>query len=1152
MPHATTRPALARLRGLLIGCCCVWCCGAALAGAPNSLRFDQLDMEQGLSQDAVYAIAQDGAGFIWLGNQSGLNRYDGYRVTVFKNDPADPASLSDNWVDALYTDPHGVLWVGTLGGLNRYDPAHAGFVRYPLPDSERGRSPAHDIRAICGDGAGGLWLATHDGLQHLDVASGRYRIWRHDVARPDSLGADRVRALARDAAGNLWIGTAAGVDRMALGAGGFEHFRLDDPQAPEARAAAHPNPVFALQLDRQGTLWVGTHAGVEAWTTDGAGLHRRRFGAAEGLQPGTVLAILIDADGQLWVGQESGGLSRWDPASARFVAYRHHAVDAHSLADDDVGALFQDRSGTLWAGTWYGGASRTDLFSGGFDKIAHLPDDAPGDGAGTSAGAAPANPSAPISLGDSHVSSVAGGAAGVLWLGTVSGLDRLDLGARAVRIYRHSGKDPGSLSSDRISSVLPGRDGRLWVGTEAGLDDFDPATGRAIAYHLGNGGLYDDAVASMAAEPAGKLWIGSVRGLYGFDPLSHAVQTFRNDPQNPGSLSAGNINAVLCDRSGAVWAGTDNGLDRHDQAGGDFVHFRHDPNDPASLSLNVVSSLFQDHAGTLWVGTASGGLNRLQYGADGAVRFGHFTTRDGLGSDTIDAIAEDTGGRLWVSTDAGISRFDAATGRFKSYTARDGTLDGEYFSQSAFRDAAGILYFGGGTGLTLFNPEAIRDNPVAPDVVMTDMQIFNRPLLASAPPPGVKLDAPIALARAVTLPYRDSVFSLEFAALHFANPQRNRYAYRLDGFDRDWNQADAGKRFATYTNLDPGHYVFRVKAANKDGKWNDAGARLDIVITPPFWMTWWFRCALAAALLGSLLLAYRRRIAALKHQHEVLEQQVATRTAEVVQQKEMVERQKALVEKQHQELERAHNALDELSVSDPLTGLRNRRFLTRHIEADAALSQRSYETWLRESDKAPPHNADLVFFMVDIDHFKLVNDVHGHAAGDQVLVQMRARLELVFRESDYIVRWGGEEFLVVARSANRGEAGVMAERIRAAVADTPFELEGGTPLAKTCSVGFACFPFVPTQPRLLPWLQMVSLADQGLYTAKFGGRNAWVGWSWSARRHGATADEAARWLLSPSDAVLAGDLDCASSLPPESLHMAWRRQKERMEQAGGR
>jgi ligand-binding sensor domain-containing protein/signal transduction histidine kinase len=849
-----------------------WC--AASGATPRSLRFDRLSIEQGLSQESVLNVLQDRQGFMWFGTQAGLNRFDGYKTTVFRNDPQDPGSIVDNYVLASFEDAQGRLWFGTKGGLTRFDPASQRFIRY-APEGVRAGARNRAVNAIVADGHGGLWLATGDGLKHFDPATERFTALRHDPRDGASLRDDRVNALATDHQGALWVGTADGLDRLAAGARRFEHFAIEPASDPGR------NTVLALSMGPRETLWIGTAAGLEAWRLGSGTVQRSHVDLAAAGGEGRILAVYHDRGANLWVGTEFDGLKWRDPASGTFVSYRSVPLDGHSLSDNQVSAVFVDRSGTLWAGTLFGGVNRADLASGGFSRFSF--------------------PSAAVGgSGNGKVRAITDGPDGRLWLGTTGGgLVLLDPATGAVTQLRHDPANRASLPND-VVTALTQAGGRLWVGTPTGLSWRDPASGKFTQVPLGGADSNADHVQALRPGRDGTLWIVTRGGLLALAPDGRTLQRWRHDPRDQASLGEDYGFALLEDRHGALWIGTDNGLDRFDRATGKFTHFRHDPADPASLRHSRVYYLLESSRGELWVGTA-GGLHRLQTGADGKAGFRLFRVTDGKTEVPIGGVLEDATGALWVSNTVGISRLDPASGAFKSYTAKDGLIDGSYFVGSAWK-ANGLLHFGGITGMTSFMPEAVHDNPYPPAVVITGFTVGNRSRTAGGALPN---------GQEVTLSYRDTVFSLEFAALHYADPQGNRYSYRLEGFDEGWVAADAAKRFATYTNLDPGRYVFRVRASNKDGVWSDTPATLAITIAPPFWKTWWFRTLAALVLLGAAYWGYRLRVRGLVQQKRLLAREVEARTAELRQQKEALERRNVEIERQKEVVELAHHQLQE-------------------------------------------------------------------------------------------------------------------------------------------------------------------------------------------------------------------------------------------------
>jgi signal transduction histidine kinase/ligand-binding sensor domain-containing protein/CheY-like chemotaxis protein/HPt (histidine-containing phosphotransfer) domain-containing protein len=868
--------------------------GIACAAPTPTLRFEHLSVDDGLAQESVLAIVQDRDGFMWFGTQSGLSRYDGYRFTSYRNVVGDPQSLVNNWVRVLYVDRKGRLWIGTDGGLALYHPESASFSSY-VPDepAKRGNGNRH-IRDIVDDGKEGLWLATSDGLQHFDIATGRFATWHHVPGVADSLASDNISSLALERGGRLWIGSSAGLDSLEPDLMRFNHYR--SPQGGKFDA------IQALLLDASQRLWIGSMGGIERRTLSAGAAGGKGgveaavpFGEADGMPSGEIGTLYEDAERQVWIGSHDRGLYRWLPASQRFEHHPHRITDHYSLGDNQVSALYGDRVGTFWVGTWYGGVSRADLGGGGFARIVRGPD-------------------LPITLDDNKVRGIAADGKGKLWLASNGGLHHFDPVTWEEKTWRLAPGEAGVSGDAMATAVAVAKDGALWVGARNGLARLDPKSGRITRRLLADGDVDGNFVRNVMVARDGVLWVATRGGLHRLDPDSGKIVTYRHDPNVGASLADNTVRPMLEDRHGRLWIGTFDGLDLLDRATGKFRHFRHDPADPTSLSHDEVHYLMEDHQGTLWVGTAVG-LNRMVVGGDGTPRFQRYTSRDGMSDDAVAAMLEDLDGQIWVSTSSNIARLDPVSGSWRNYDAADGTIEGAYFDASALRAPDGTLYFGGNNGITAFHPRALHDNLIAPRAVITGMQIFGEPVQQRHP--GLS-SWPIERAAGITLPASDSVFSLEFSALHFAAPQRNRFAYRLAGFDQDWIAVDAGKRFATYTNLDPGRYTFQVRAANKDGVWSDAPASFEITVMPPYWKTWWFRGLVALMVAGIGYGAFRIRLDALRRQKDLLEHQVSARTERIEQQNRLLERQTAeLREQQRQvrrrtdELARANGALHE-------------------------------------------------------------------------------------------------------------------------------------------------------------------------------------------------------------------------------------------------
>jgi diguanylate cyclase (GGDEF)-like protein len=422
-------------------------------------------------------------------------------------------------------------------------------------------------------------------------------------------------------------------------------------------------------------------------------------------------------------------------------------------------------------------------------------------------------------------------------------------------------------------------------------------------------------------------------------------------------------------------------------------------------------------------------------------------------------LLDDAQGRIWTHQNV----FDPRDGSRYELSPADGVDIGTGWFRSYARLADGRMLFGGSTGILVVQPEQFKPWVYSPPLVISELRLADE----RVPP-----------ATALTLTPKQRNFSVEFSALDFSSPERLRYRYRLKGFDADWIETRADFRVASYGNLPPGDYVLDMQGSNRTGQWSPQTLSLSINVLPAWWQTWWMR--LLAVLVGSVVVwgLVQSRTAVLRRRQVELEAKVYERTAEL--------------ENLSRELQIKSTALEASSLIDPLTGLHNRRFLNQYLDAEIAQALRHHEEH-RHHGTPLTEGADIVFFILDIDHFKQVNDQHGHAAGDAVLVQMRQRLQLAFRQADYLVRWGGEEFLIVARATSRSQATELAERARAAVANTPFVLVDGTHLHKTCSVGFAAFPLAPAWPTALDWPAVVDLADQALYAVKHNGRNGWLG-----------------------------------------------------------
>jgi diguanylate cyclase (GGDEF)-like protein len=1018
MPFAF--PALLRRACALL--CLLVLSVSAVATPTSTLRFKRLgaiDSDELL----ILSMIQDRQGFVWIGTLSGgLYRYNGYHAVKYTSSPHDKNSLPHDRVSTLYEDKQGVIWAGTQNGVARYNPKTNDFTRFAPPF---GPAAQRIVKSIISDGKEGMWLATWGGLQHFEPARAAFTLYLHDDKKPGSLASNDVNAIAMDERGGVWAATwPGGLDYLPKGQTDFVHYRLDSDAAPDPKL----NIVRALHYGNDKTLWVGTQNGVMTWKS-GTDWSTRKLNS-----PATRINYLYaDRNDTVWAGTLAAGLLRWDKGSTEHVQYVHRANDSNSLPSDYIRAVMQDRSGMLWVGSFSDGISLVNLNSQGFQRFI------------------PFDVEAHNLRPDNSLKYIEGASDGRLWLSGNSGLALFDpASGEVLKTYRADAGKPGSLSNDVVYSLYQQPGGPLWVGTSAGLNRLDGPDGPFKVINFGNVGA--DFINAIAPGAGNTLWLGTGSQVIRYDTVAGTWTNYANNPQDSNSRSVNNSTVILEDKLGRVWMGAEwsgGGLDVLDPKTGKFRHLRHDPANPASLADDNVASLYQDPQGRIWVGT-SHGVNQVLTAADGSISFRNFDDKDSVGPAKILAMRSDKAGKLWLSTVSGLLRMDPESGKVSRYTNADGLSEG-YSVSTAYAAPDGKLYFGGVKGMTGVTPELVRNVSVKPQVAFTDIGVFNHSLKNGRPVPGIKLEGGVTSPRALTLSVQESVFTIEFAALHYTDPARNTYAYRLDGFDRDWVHTDATRRSATYTNLDPGSYTFMVKAANHQGLWNEEATSLKIDILPPWYHTWWFRLLIAFAAVSLLSTAYRARVRHLTRRQIQLEAMVAART---------------------HELEDSNAKLAELSSTDGLTGINNRRGFDAALESE----------WRRAARNGYP----LALAMLDVDHFKAYNDHYGHQAGDRCLRHVADLIAAYGRRtSDLVARYGGEEFALLAPATDAEQAMEIAQGICEELARLALPHAKSPHGVVTISIGVA----TSMPDESVNWSTLIEAADKALYRAKQTGRN---------------------------------------------------------------
>ncbi len=858
--------------------------GIATAGAPT-MRFNQIDLRDGLSQATVLDIIQDRQGFMWFATQDGLNRYDGYDFVVYRQKHDDENSLSENYVNTVFEDSNGYLWLTTRNGLNRFNPKNNKFTRffydlhdpYSLtgnwtyatnedhlghiwvgtyrsginvydPNTKRFNHYRHDpddnttlsddgIYDIYVDRDGVIWIATRDGgVSRFNKQRNDFTRFMHDPNNPRSISHNRVYKVFQHSNGSLWFATrGGGINRFNPKTETFERF-THDPNDPNTLSS---NQVWSIAEDPDGNLLVGTFGhGLNRLNVNTGKVSRITHDpTSKNALPGnSVISSYLDDSGIMWFGVRDVGLALWNHETSVFNHYRHEADNPNSLSHNSVQAFVELENGEVLISTREGGINIFNPKTGDFQLFT---DRYPGN----------------KQLLDAPMNMMFEDKNEILWLATKeNGLLRYDLQSKKLTNYRHRRGDSSSIPSNVVTTILPGKNGKMWLGTPNGLALLDTKTGKAKVYN------------------------------HKVDMNSTIVSDY--------------VTSLFYDKQGNFWIGTQNGLDQYDSESDSFKHFRYDQSSNDSISTNSILSLFEDSQGTLWVATSSG-LNRFNRENE---TFSQIKPKQEPGSDQrldlkedqIYGVIEDNQRTLWIMTNSGINHYDPQSGKLKQYTLYDGLQHNEFNQGAYYQLSDGRMLFGGLNGFNLVDAEKIKDNPYPPKVIITNFRIFNESVPVGAHNQNNKkdvvvLDQSISHTKAITLSHEENVFSLEFSALHYAAPELNEYAYWLRGFDQKWSNTNYKNRRATYTNLAAGKYTFEVKAANKDGVWSPQPTTLEITILPPWWLTKTAKFAWLALFFLSVNFIYRWKTNQIRKQKSELQLQVTRQVAQVVAQKRALE-----------------------------------------------------------------------------------------------------------------------------------------------------------------------------------------------------------------------------------------------------------------------
>jgi methyl-accepting chemotaxis protein/ligand-binding sensor domain-containing protein len=827
-------PSASSTRWTPLVCAALVAAGLALAlpsAHAQKLQFRQLTPDNGLSSSLVQSIVQDKLGFMWLGTKKGLNRYDGYQFTIYRHRSGDSTSLANNDALVIYEDSKGGMWIGTPLGLSGYDRERDAFHNYEIV---KGDTIA--VTAIL-EAQGTLWLGTAKGLYKFDRAAGKATPFGSQAIA----GLD-IQGLFEDSGKHLWLGgKGSGGHELDPSTGQVKDWAID-PSNSESPTLLRGKDVRAFVEDADGAIYMAMMDGGLAKINRGTGgvtLYQHDPSDPNSLSIDAAHALLLDGTRGLWIGTENGGLEYFDFATRRFQHHRFDPNNPSGLNSNSIWSLHRDPSGSLWVGTFAGGVNISRQNGNAIRKFRSVPGDA-------------------TSLSFNSVMGFLEDSHGAIWVATDGGgLNRFD---RATGKFVHYSTQTSNLNADAVLSVTEDKSGKLWIATWAGaISRFDPQTGRFTPYTPKNSAIADNGIFGIHADRSGMVWIGTnEKGLQRIDPATGAISSFL-----VGKGHEFQIRIITEASDGTLLLGT---------SGGGMVEF--DPRTSRKrtyqvgkdgISDNRVQAIVESEPGIVWIGTANG-LDRLDRRTS---KIDHFTESDGLPGSSVSGIAIDASGLMWISGDRGMSRFNPNTKKGKIYTVADGLQGSEFNGGAYYRTRDGAILFGGSQGFNLLEPDKITENAHVPAVALTGFQLYNKPVAIGEK--GSPLDQSITVAKTLVLHHNQGVFTIEFAALDFVAPEKNQYAYKLEGLDRDWNEVGS-KRVASYTNLPAGNYVFRVKGTNNDGVWNPVGASLAIKVVPPFWAAWWFRLLILVG--AGLGLRYALRIQ--RERREYLERMNAT------------------------------------------------------------------------------------------------------------------------------------------------------------------------------------------------------------------------------------------------------------------------------------
>jgi len=856
-----------------------------------NLEFQHVGTSEGLSQININCIIQDSRGFIWIATRNGLNRYDGYHFITYRYDPTDSTSLSNNMVTDIAEDKTGNIWVATFGGLNVYQRSTGRFIRYMHNSLNNEGIIDNIINHITFDTDNNLWVATQNGgVDCFYISRNKFVHHQHNKQDTTSLSDNNVRTIYSDNQHRLWAGTGnGGLNLYNKANNTFTKYQYHDPVSHTTIG----NDIICIFEDRQQQIWFGTQDdGLFSFNS-----RQKTFKhfAPDKKTPGsisskTIYSLNDDESGNLWIGTENGGLCILNKNTGKFNVYENDEVDNNTINGNSVYAICKDRDGNMWVGAFAGGINLYKKSTSSFTLYRHN--------------------SSPLSLSNNYVLDFAEDKNNYIWIGTDGGgLNKFDPVKHTFIHYKKPVDDKNGIVGNYVLTIKPDDQGNIWIGTWGdGLSIFNPSTNTFKNFKVDTSkpnSIGGNSIYYLLHTRDKKTWISTFNiGLDCYDPKTGLFKHYHFNANDPKSISSNRIYVIYEDKQGNLWFGTaEGGLDLLNRSNNTFTNYQHNEK-TNSISSNSVTDIFEDNKGRFWLATLSG----LDLFDRKTKHFTVYTKKEGLPSDIIYAIRQGNLGKLWISSNGGLTRFNPEANTFTNYTTEDGLQGDEFKPHSALASRDGNMYFGGINGFNVFSPAKVLKVAKFAPLVITSFQLFNKPLTIAQ---GQNDDSPlkndITDTRKIILSHTQSVFSIEFAALDYASPDRKQYAYFLDGFDKEWNYIGSHNA-AYYTNLPPGNYNVKLKYRNSQGSWSPVASPLNIVIVPPFWLTWWFEMLVVIFIVGNVIALFKYRLQAIEKQKEILERQVLERTQNILQLTVEERKSRESAEKAKEEAENANKA----------------------------------------------------------------------------------------------------------------------------------------------------------------------------------------------------------------------------------------------------